>query len=150
MSCMNLDTELYQFVADTICKLRLSYGEFYDTRRLLNLDLDSATIEKSILQFVRTLQEWNLIAYNTRYKSESELDQIDYVDYVGFGPMGLNLCKLAKCLECIDYQCSDSKAYCDSPAKKILDTVLRESLEAIVHDNPAYQAAKWGTAADRQ
>ena len=148
MSCIYLDKNHYQFVADQLnqaCRKFNRLMPFYSTKK----EFDAHTCDESehkILLFIKMLQTWNATAYCERYPKElADQDPIDFVKKINclekFEPY-----QFLKALECIDYQCSDSEKYSESNTRKILKTIIDDCKNYIIGESNEYQSAKWGIA----
>lgn len=150
MSCIYLNKSHYQFVADSIACAILKYSNkegVFHTKSEFRATAD--TIKESedlILIYIKKLQNWNAVAWCTRYPQElADQDPMDYVREIKqIAWSDLDIFQLLKALECIDYQCIDSDKYSSSLERKILKEIIEDCKDAIIKPSLDYQSAKWG------
>ena len=151
MSCIHLDKQNYQYVADTLAKIVSTFNQlmpFHETRGKLGYHLsgyDWDGIEANIIKFVVRLQSWNLNAFYSRYPDKYKEDFMpDFINEVKYPNLNVfNLCQFLKILQCIDYQCSDSDGYEKSKEKDFLHLIIAEAQDHIISELPQYESAKW-------
>ena len=149
MSCIYLDKEHYEYIADSLFRIGAQFNgsmHFSRTRKELG-DLsshDTAQREWLVLQPVQELQSMNLMAYDERYPAQKDPDfRIDFVKKVA--PLGGDLepCRFLKALQCVRYQCVNSSHFKGSKLAGILDMIIEETRDHIINELPEYKSAKW-------
>lgn len=146
MSCMMLEKEHYQFIANSLYRIGVQFDRhmpFSATRSHFGDHL-ARNKEKKILEFVRLLQDWNLEAYNERYPQYADDGYVpEYVSFIA--PLGGDLasCQFLKACECVRYQCSDAGEWHYSPEYVVLVNMIEEAKDYIIDELSSYKAAKW-------
>jgi hypothetical protein len=147
---MELSKAHYQFIANQLDRIQWDSNKllnFYESRRLLDFEAyESKENEFKIVSFINKLQSWNDHAWHTRYPHRSEDAGHDYdlVLRVNEVTPSLEPHQLLKALECVEYQCCDSDQYMKSKEREIVQTLIRDCLDHIVHQSAEYEAAVWG------
>lgn len=88
---------------------------------------------------VKRLHDWNHRAYAERYAEQEEVPP--------YKPRAeapkLSPVELAKLLQSINYQCSDSKQYQDSGDRRTVEEMISNLMAHIVSHLPEYKTAPW-------
>lgn len=145
---MYLNKSHYQFVADQlnqVCRKFNRLVPFRGTKKEFDANTCDES-EKLIITFIKKLQSWNAVAWRERYPRElADQDPMDYVTKINQILWDdLNINQLLKALECIDYQCTDSKKYCESEIRGILKMIIDDCKNYLIEESPEYISAKWG------
>lgn len=94
--------------------------------------------DKTALEFVRALREWNYKSVNFRYNENDVADL-----YVPKSVMPISDVALIKLIESIDYQCCEVKDWIQSDEYRILRHLSNFLALDVVTKLPEYSAAAW-------
>lgn len=135
MSCMIISDKNYDFI---LTKLLWSKFVCYkNTGYSINIMDDKA--KQLMSEIGNLLKAMNYKAYNERYNEQHEYKKYRFKSYYDDTNQGTTIAAL-KCLDCYNYQASDSSEYRGSETEQLVHSIRKQLITLV----PGYDVAPWG------